>query len=105
MKQREYYRFAADVRRLRPLASVIVTVLVMTPSFVEMGTESLSASERARASCGVARPRLGVRVARLRTRPSLRQNPVEKLLRGRRTSLIQRFSPQFSPGAGRYLVW
>jgi amino acid permease len=43
MKQREYYRFAADVRRLRPLASVIVTVLVMTPSFVEMGTESLSA--------------------------------------------------------------
>lgn len=43
MQQREYRRFAADVRRLRPLASVIVTVLVMTPSFVEMGTQSLSA--------------------------------------------------------------
>jgi hypothetical protein len=43
MQQREYSRFAADVRRLRPLASVIVTVLVMTPSFVEMGTQSLSA--------------------------------------------------------------
>jgi hypothetical protein len=43
MQQREYYRFAADVRRLRPLASVIVTVLVMTPSFVEMGTQALSA--------------------------------------------------------------
>jgi hypothetical protein len=43
MQQREYFRFAADVRRLRPLASVIATVLVMTPSFVEMGTQSLSA--------------------------------------------------------------
>ena len=43
MQQREYYRFAADVRRLRPLASVLLTVLVMTPSFVEMGTQSLSA--------------------------------------------------------------
>jgi hypothetical protein len=43
MQQREYFRFAADVRRLRPLASVILTVLVMTPSFVEMGTQSLSA--------------------------------------------------------------
>jgi amino acid permease len=43
MQQREYVRFAADVRRLRPLASVIVTVLVMSPSFVEMGTQSLSA--------------------------------------------------------------
>jgi hypothetical protein len=43
MQPREYRRFAGDVRRLRPLASVIVTVLVMTPSFVEMGTQSLSA--------------------------------------------------------------
>lgn len=43
MQQREYSRFAADVRRLRPLASVIVTVLVMAPSFVEMGTQDLSA--------------------------------------------------------------
>jgi hypothetical protein len=42
MQRRDYYRFAADVRRLRPLASVIVTVLVMTPSFVEMGTQALS---------------------------------------------------------------
>jgi uncharacterized membrane protein len=42
MLQREYSRFAADVRRLRPLASVIVTVLVMTPSFVAMGTQALS---------------------------------------------------------------
>lgn len=43
MQQSEYRRFAADVRRLRPLASVIVTVLVMTPSFAEMGTQALSA--------------------------------------------------------------
>jgi hypothetical protein len=43
MSTREYFRFAADVRRLRPLASVVVTVLVMTPSFVEMGTQALSA--------------------------------------------------------------
>ncbi len=43
MREREYYRFAADVRRLRPLVSVIVTVLVMAPSFVEMGTQDLSA--------------------------------------------------------------
>ncbi len=43
MQEREYYRFAADVRRLRPLASVVITVLVMAPSFVEMGTQALSA--------------------------------------------------------------
>lgn len=43
MRQSEYYRFAADVRRLRPLISVVVTLLVMVPTFIEMGTQALSA--------------------------------------------------------------
>lgn len=43
MNRPEYLRFVADVRRLRPLVSVVVTVLVMVPSFIEMGTQALSA--------------------------------------------------------------
>jgi hypothetical protein len=43
MRSSEYYRFASDVCRLRPLISVLVTVLLMVPNFVEMGTQSLSA--------------------------------------------------------------
>lgn len=43
MQQREYYRFVSDVRRLRPLVSVVATVVIMVPSFIEMGTQALSA--------------------------------------------------------------
>ncbi|MGA7835160.1 MAG: hypothetical protein WCA31_08120 [Acidimicrobiales bacterium] len=43
MNSRDYRRFATDVRRLRPLVSVVITVIVMVPSFVEMGTQALSA--------------------------------------------------------------
>lgn len=43
MQERDFYRFVVDVRRLRPLVSVIVTVIVIIPSFLEMGTQDLSA--------------------------------------------------------------
>lgn len=43
MKQREYFRFVSDVRRVRPLISVVATVVIMIPSFIEMGTQALSA--------------------------------------------------------------
>jgi uncharacterized membrane protein YdbT with pleckstrin-like domain len=43
MNPRDYRQVASDIRRLRPLASVVLTVIVMAPSFVEMGTQALSA--------------------------------------------------------------
>jgi hypothetical protein len=42
MKRREYYALSADVRRLRPLIVIVLTVVILLPSFDAMLTQGLS---------------------------------------------------------------
>jgi ABC-type long-subunit fatty acid transport system fused permease/ATPase subunit len=42
VKRRDYYALMADVRRLRPVVVIVLTIVVLLPSFDEMVTQSLS---------------------------------------------------------------
>lgn len=42
MKRRDYYALMADVRRFRPVVVIVLTIVVLLPSFGEMVTQSLS---------------------------------------------------------------
>jgi hypothetical protein len=42
MKRREYHALLVDVRRLRPVIVIVLTVVVLAPSLDEMLTQGLS---------------------------------------------------------------
>ncbi len=42
MKRRDYYAFMLDVRRVRPLVVIVMTIVVLLPSLDEMLTQGLS---------------------------------------------------------------
>ena len=42
MKRRDYSAFISDVQRFRPLIVVVISILVLIPTFDEMVTQSLS---------------------------------------------------------------
>lgn len=44
MKRGDHRRFIGDVRRFRPLITVVLTILVSLPSFLEIATQGLSAT-------------------------------------------------------------
>lgn len=42
MKRRDYNAFIGDIQRYRPLIVVVISILVLLPTFDEMVTQSLS---------------------------------------------------------------
>lgn len=42
MRRRDYHAFIADVRRLRPFIVIVISIIVLLPSFSEMVTQELS---------------------------------------------------------------